>query len=136
MGCYSTDELSRFLGHWELPDDRVAFEQHIRHCAECRQKLKELSLEKNLSRLRSNFSHSTQFEPAHGLWYERVDFGGNRMLGDVDQAETVAKLPEIARLDVVRLLGFGGVGTVYEAFDPQLRRPVAVKLLRMDPSPE
>lgn len=36
----------------------------------------------------------------------------------------------IARYQIVSLLGAGASGVVYRAFDPQLKRPVALKLLR------
>ena len=36
----------------------------------------------------------------------------------------------VARYEIVALLGAGAAGVVYRAFDPQLRREVAVKLLR------
>ncbi|MCA9679352.1 MAG: serine/threonine protein kinase, partial [Myxococcales bacterium] len=39
------------------------------------------------------------------------------------------------RLRVVRLLGEGGMGRVYEAFDRDLRLPVAIKMMR-NPTPE
>lgn len=39
-------------------------------------------------------------------------------------------LTNIARYQIVALLGAGAAGVVYRAFDPQLKRAVAVKLLR------
>lgn len=42
------------------------------------------------------------------------------------------KEPQINGLTIRRLLGRGGIGAVYEAYDEQLRRPVAIKILARD----
>jgi serine/threonine protein kinase len=42
----------------------------------------------------------------------------------------------VARYRVVRLIGAGGAGLVHEAFDPQLGRRIALKMVRPDTSDE
>jgi serine/threonine protein kinase len=43
----------------------------------------------------------------------------------------VAKLPErIGRFEVIELIGRGGMGSLYRAVDPMIKRDVAIKLLR------
>src|SRR5579883_1500204 len=58
-----------------------------------------------------------------------------------DAAKTVhrnghhlAQGTKIGRYLVIERLGAGGMGTVYAAYDPELDRKVAIKLVRADPS--
>src|SRR5689334_8318467 len=68
---------------------------------------------------------------------------GEAVLAHVDRcaacAEIIANLgslegPErrIGRYQIEKLLGTGGMGIVYAAFDPELQRKVAIKLVRPD----
>ncbi|MEX1368699.1 MAG: serine/threonine-protein kinase [Nannocystaceae bacterium] len=49
---------------------------------------------------------------------------------DVSQPQMLAPRTKLGRYDVLELLGQGGMGSVYTAYDPQLDRRVAIKVLR------
>ncbi len=131
MGCYTTDELAQFLKHWEVPGDVVVFEQHLRQCENCRQKMFALSGERERS-----CSDQPRSDPSWIRWYERTDANASSSSESVRPSKSISRLPAIDGLEVRRFIGFGGVSAVYQAFDPKLRRPLAVKLMRMDPTPE
>ena len=48
-----------------------------------------------------------------------------------------AQIPKkIDRYEIIEAVGFGAMGAVYKAFDPLIKRPVAVKTLRVDVPPQ
>ncbi len=44
----------------------------------------------------------------------------------------MSELPQIGKYQTRRVLGQGAMGTVYEAWDPDIERPVAIKTIRKD----
>ncbi len=54
--------------------------------------------------------------------------------GQGDQPQTFEHGSRIDRYILLKLLGAGGMGVVYAAYDPELDRKVALKLLREEPS--
>jgi hypothetical protein len=59
-----------------------------------------------------------------------TDIGG--LLGDAPDPADAPTLSHIGRYALKRQLGSGGLGTVFEAWDPLLSRAVAVKTLQFD----
>lgn len=43
---------------------------------------------------------------------------------------------KIDRYEIIDAIGYGAMGAVYKAFDPIIKRPVAVKTLRLDVPPQ
>src|SRR5262249_53829027 len=107
MNCLSENEANAFVRGALDPARRAAFTDHVAGCAQCR------------------------ILVAETLKYFHQQRTGLTSGGTVD-ADGVAERStpkQISRYVVTRALGAGAVGVVYEAFDPQLKRSVALKLL-------
>ena len=105
------------------PAETASLEEHLQHCARCRETLDQLIGEDRLlgavrHYFASNPTEAREENPAAG---ESLDF-----LAPTDWPESLGRL---GTYEVIGVLGRGGMGTVLKAYDPALRRNVAIKVL-------
>jgi len=107
-GCFSESHVLQLLDGRLTPTELQAAEAHLDACADCR----------------ALVAATAAIMPAAGA---RTPTAGD------DGAVAPGTLPpRVGRYLVRALVGTGGMSTVYAAFDPQLGRRVALKLLKPD----
>ncbi len=116
--------LSRFL-RGELSDVEIQdLETHLSVCANCRSRLEEGTASANeWHALRDSLSDKQCSDATPGL--EDLE-SLQRLLGPTDDPRMMGR---IGTYEIVGLLGRGGMGVVFKAFDPSLNRYVAIKML-------
>ena len=112
MTCLGEDTLAEYLEGRLAPEARREAEAHIDRCDDCYDLFAELARQP-----------SPSAQPRSAPQTIPVDA---RAGGDASQP-SAGDL--VSRYEVRRLVGTGGMGVVYEAFDPLLGRKVALKLL-------
>ena len=115
---------------------------HVENCERCQHRLDELAADesewlKTVEVLSSNARdaatdglegfypslHMSRFQLRQPAWTESM---ARQLLSLPSHPEMLGR---IGRYDVERLIGSGGMGVVFKAYDTELNRPVAVKLL-------
>jgi len=115
--------------------------QHVDSCASCQARLEQLAADSDVwQEARDVLTSADGVELAgsdgpanrwrHSHWQRRPvawnETMARHLLSPPSHPEMLGR---IGRYDVERLIGSGGMGVVFKAYDTELNRPVAVKLL-------
>ncbi|MBS0264452.1 MAG: protein kinase [Planctomycetes bacterium] len=132
-GACLTDDLLQQLAHDELSPAKLAeVEEHVGHCDCCRAALELASSDAQWT----NEIQPVLQRPAEPLpeWDECEELGIDtpryesvlQLLGPTDDPNMLGR---IGSYEVVGIIGRGGMGVVFKAFDRTLNRFVAIKML-------
>jgi len=108
LACLDVDTILAFVEGRLTADQRLALEGHVSTCDRCREQL-SLALAASVT----------------------VDAGARPAVPDPPHDQpALAPGAHVSRYTVLKLVGSGGMGEVYAAYDPELDRKVALKILR------
>jgi tetratricopeptide (TPR) repeat protein/predicted Ser/Thr protein kinase len=124
MGCPGENTLSAFLGGHLAPEMTARTEQHVDECPACQELLAVAGRTMGASR-RSGSSRE-------GIAHSQDEASTT---AEVQASSADAPLQpgsSVSRYIVLSRVGAGGMGVVYAAYDPELNRRIALKLLRAE----
>lgn len=127
----SRDTLRRLAANDLAPDELREVEQHVDGCRDCLQLLElEVGNQSTDSEIIQSLAVTVESIPAM-VADELLDLGPStasllRMLGPTDDPNMLGR---IGNYEVAAIIGRGGMGVVFKAFDRSLHRFVAIKML-------
>ena len=122
--CPDSTRLQRLLNATSPSDEQVELMEHLEGCAACRQKLEELAAGPESWRgVVRNLGGETGPEPA------RLEAETASSFPFLDPPAKPGQLGTLAHYEILELVGRGGMGVVFKAFDRTLHRVVAVKVM-------
>lgn len=110
--------------------------EHLSTCASCQQRLEQLAAEQDAwTAAKASLAEVAAHEDALNATDDHFDIGNTygcdpllaRQL--LDAPSHPEMLGRLGRYEVERVIGAGGMGIVFKAFDTELHRPVAIKML-------
>ena len=133
--CDDQALLDMLAEHLE-PDEHERVAAHLEACEHCQQRLEALTASESQWQRAANAAkhfestvdgvgHPETPEAAEGRisWNESM---ARQLLSPPTHPEMLGRL---GRYEIERLVGAGGMGIVFKAYDTELNRPVAIKLL-------
>jgi tRNA A-37 threonylcarbamoyl transferase component Bud32 len=127
--CLNPESVAAFLSGRLDPSEVRALERHVAGCSECRLLLSALARNYSTRLLTSRPRSDEQ-------WTSEAGDHSFRSLQPfhVDTEPGVGTC--VGRYVLLERLGAGAMGVVFAAYDPELDRRIAIKLLRSDPTLE
>lgn len=145
--CPVQRRLRAFLDGQLTPADEAIIEQHVDSCPECRQLLEVLTEDSSQAPLMATTADSLVEEPLTPRLRRNVaaafaaEVGTFYSTGSDDPTRPEQRSPRedwpiVPGYEVTGMLGRGGLSIVYRAIDQRLKRPVALKIIRQQATPD
>jgi serine/threonine protein kinase len=152
----SNERLNSLLYADETSAEYEVALHHIEQCLACRERLEQMAASRDMwhdsqqalsgdkwdSQLLESTSDTAwhRLQPGHASRPETKSRHSDSTQAELDWPESLAKqllepashpemLGRLGRYEIERLIGSGGMGVVFKAFDTDLNRPVAIKVL-------
>lgn len=129
--CLSESEMSKLLTSDLLASEAASVEKHIADCEACRTKIESMIADPKWwnEAQRSLAASSTRGYAETEASHEGELATTEQMLSLLGPTDDPEKMGRIAEYEVIGIIGRGGMGVVFKAFDPRLNRFVAIKML-------
>ena len=134
------ESLIRLLDNHASSDDIIAIQKHLDRCEQCVAALEQTAATRSTWQQTSKFLSSDEFDPKQASSHEEINKRIDRKSQDrqmlvreiqgwLDPTDDPRMLGRFAGYEVVGIIGHGGMGIVFKAFEACLNRYVAIKVL-------